>query len=188
MRRLVALAVAVLALPGAATSSSEPLLALQWDAQQEALWLLEVDPLTLEPAGRSLQLRDKSVTSWSGSPDGRLLALGPWDVPRITIVDRASLRVVREVSLRGGLYAQALAGVAPTRLVALVGSSCSAKWSIAVIDPGRGRVVAEQTAPGWVRGTARLADGLALLLAPPSSIGPARLAVARADGRLRTVH
>jgi hypothetical protein len=170
---------------GAPAAQERPLLGLQWGANLGPQSLLEVDPFTLAPAGRSLELGHKGVASWSGSPDGRLLALGPWDDPRVMIVDRVSLRVVREIALRPGYYAQALVWVAPGRLLALVGSCCIGGGWVAAIDPERGRVLVERTVPGFVRGHARLPDRLVLLLAP-ASIGPASLAVAGADARLRT--
>jgi hypothetical protein len=182
---LAALAAATLALGAQADPSATPLLALRMGDDSDRLQLQEVDPLTLAPAGASLQLRDKSIAAWSRSPDGGRLALAPWDVPRVTIVERTGLRLAREVALPPGRYAQSLAWITPRRLLALVVACCSGGASIAVIDPERGDVVSRRAVPGVVRGVASFPAGLVLLLGRPG-IGPARLAVGRADGRLRT--
>lgn len=199
MRRLltVILVAGVLALPAAAAPGAGPLLALQPQPDSELLSLVELDPMTLAPVGGSLALREKSVASWSRSPDGLWLALSPWDVARIMIIDRTSMRLVGEVRVppgsvtRGrdvvlhGRYAQELVWISPRRLLALVGSCCSAGMSVMVVDLESGRVVAERAVPGAVRVVARLPDGLALVLGG-ARIGPGRVAVVGPDGRIRT--
>jgi hypothetical protein len=177
---------AVLALPGAAASSSETLLAFQWSEMGDLVRLVEVDPVTLAPTGSSLELAPKQITASAGSPDGTQVALGSWDEPRVTVVDRASLRVVRDIRLRTGHYAWALAWAGRGRLLALVGSCCTSGSWVAMLDAERGRVVTERAVPGYVRAHARLPHELVLVLAGPG-IGPARLAVAAAGGRLRVV-
>jgi len=198
MRRLltIALLAGVLALPAEAAPSAATLLALQGEHDSERLSLVELDPVTLAPSGRSLALRDKTTTKGSRSPDGSLLALSAWDVPRITIVDLERLRVARELRVptgrvtRGrevvlhGRYAQELVWVAPRRLMALVGSCCTVATAVAVFDSESGRVVTERAVPGSVRGVARLPDGLVLLIRSPG-IGPSRLAVVGPDARIR---
>lgn len=198
MRRLLTVTTlaCVLALPAAAAPGAGPLLALEMQAESERLTLVELDPVTLARS-RSLALHEKSVSSWSRSPDGRWLALGPWDVARIMIVDRMSMRLARELRVppgrvtRGrdvvlhGRYAQELVWISERRLVALVGSCCTPGTTVTVFDPENGRVVAERAVPGSVRGVARLPDGLVLVLGRVP-IGPARLAVVGPDGRVRT--
>jgi hypothetical protein len=58
---------------------------------------------------------------------------------------------------------------------------------VTAVDPAARRVVAQRTLPGELLASGRLPDGLVLLLGRPASIGPARVAVVDAGGRVRTV-
>jgi hypothetical protein len=58
---------------------------------------------------------------------------------------------------------------------------------VTAVDPAARRVVAQRTLPGELLASRRLPDGLVLLLGRPASIGPARVAVVDAGGRVRTV-
>jgi hypothetical protein len=58
---------------------------------------------------------------------------------------------------------------------------------VTVVDPLARRVVAQRTLAGELLASGRLPDGLVLLLGRPASIGPARVALVDAGGRVRTV-
>src|SRR5919197_481347 len=69
----------------------------------------------------------------------------------------------------------------------LVDTSLPSTTQVLAIDLGARRMIGRHRVDGVVQGYARLPGGLALLVAPAESIGPASLVVSDADARLRTV-
>jgi hypothetical protein len=170
---------------GHAGSTTAPL-GIVWPPDQGAI-LARLDSLTLALLPPRVDLGEYHYT-WSLSPDGAELALGisaPGDREGlgIRIVDLRRMAVVRDIPT--GIAAEAVGWLAPRRLAAVLQSSV-----VIVVDPATGTILrrwelglGEQLLPRQ----ARTPDRLAVLLAPPTGVGPARLAVVGREGRLRTV-
>ena len=153
---------------------------------QGGQYVVELDPeaLTMLPQRR---LRIAPATTgypWSHDPGRRFLAAAVGQ--RLKIVDLAGLRVVRTARL--GVHAQP-AGVIwlrPDRIVVLLRAATD--FDVVVFDARRLRVVSRsRVAGGTVVDSELMRDGVALLLAPPYTIGPARLLFVDAAGASRTV-
>jgi len=153
--------------------------------------LARLDPLSLEPVSRQLQLGEYH-NAWSLSPDGTQLALGisaPGESGRIgiVIVDPEEMKVVREIETGGA--AEALAWLAPRVLVgALV------RDGTVLVDPLSGEILRRWPSFSFPETSAPIRDGLVMLFRRPvrsSSEGrataAARLAIVDARGRLRSV-
>jgi hypothetical protein len=131
----------------------------------------------------------KSITapnacSWSFAPGRVRVAMSDCS-HRITVVDTKRMRVVRRIDAASGLGSlNALAWVRSDRLLAA--SNVDGQTTILAVDPGRGRVVRRVDLPLslWTRGV--FDGGVAVLLAPFRSFGPARVAVVDVDGGVRT--
>src|SRR5262245_28354213 len=89
---VAAAALAALAVPAAAAPDEPRLLALEGRSDGERPRLVEVDPLTLQSVGDSLDLPDTAYQAWSRSPGGSTLALAPWNVPRVRLLAVDGLR------------------------------------------------------------------------------------------------
>lgn len=171
-------------LPAAAPGGADSVLpAIEW--QDGRSQLLLVDPLTLQRAGPASVALDRPH-DWAFSPDRRQLAFGGFNVPGLRLVDLETMQAVADIRLGGEIATRGIAWIAPRRLLVLVGSCCDWSVEVVAVDPVARRVLARTPLPSAVQQVARIDDGLVLLLAPPTRIGPTRLAVVDAGGRVRS--
>jgi hypothetical protein len=136
--------------------------------------LVRVDPATLRISGPRLSLWRHDLP-WTRSPDGSQLAFGSGRVRSIRLVDLRDWYVVRDLPLPNQLVA--LAWPRADRLVAVVaGRCCPQALRALALNPASGRITASsRVGSGAVLDGARTPVGLALLLAPQTRIGFARL-------------
>ena len=132
------------------------------------------DAWTISPQGSIAALSTHASESGGVQDDLRFVALG-------------SLRLVpRPIALGGsGLT---LLWTNPYRIVALVQDCCSNTVSIAVVDPGARRIVSRAALDGDAVAWTRAGDRLLLLVTPTNAIGPARLVIVDAVGRVQSVN
>ena len=132
------------------------------------------DAWTISPQGSIAALSTHASESGGVQDDLRFVALG-------------SLRLVpRPIALGGsGLT---LLWTNPYRIVALVQDCCSNTVSIAVVDPGARRIVSRAALDGDAVAWTRAGDRLLLLVTPANAIGPARLVIVDAVGRVQSVN
>lgn len=144
--------------------------------------LVRVDPATLRISGPRLPLAHHQLP-WSRSPEGSRVAVASASARSIRVVDLPGWFVVRDVRLRGN--PAALAWPRHDRLlVVLWGRVLRA----VALDPETGRTTAAATlGRGSLLDAARTPAGLALLLAPLTGIGTARLVTVDAHARARSV-
>jgi hypothetical protein len=172
---------AALALVPAATPAPAPVLGIEWNGAHSRLAWFDPQTLRMLP-GRKAPLAWHNG-SWSFSTDRSALAIGGNGV-ELRFVDARRMRVLGDLKLApGGTPTAGVTWLRPDRLLALVERPGSA--AIVAVDPARRRVVRRTTVSGQLSGYARVADGLALLLAPEHGIGPARVAVVDADAAVR---
>lgn len=168
-------------------AASKPVLAFRWT--RDSGDLLRVDAKTLRPLrGRSLRIADHSL-GWSFSPNRRLLALGDsGGRGEVWLVDSSRIKVVR--SLDSGTFGSVVhTAWIRDRLVAVLDQCCYGgplgQLAVVSIDLGSGDVRATRNLRGQLLETTTLRDGVALLLAPPSGLGDARLLLVDSDGEMR---
>ena len=137
---------------------------------------------SLRPQGRVIDVGGASIDLAARSPDGALAAITRSD---------GQLRILRLRPLRslwtlqtGGAHVPAAFWPSPGRLVAVAAGN---EPAVVVVDVATRRVIARHPLPGTLYGAAATRQRLVALLAPESSIGPARLAVVAADGSFATV-
>ena len=137
---------------------------------------------SLRPQGRVIDVGGASIDLAARSPDGALAAITRSD---------GQLRILRLRPLRslwtlqtGGAHVPAAFWPSPNRLVAVAAGN---EPAVVVVDVATRRVIARHPLPGTLYGAAATRQRLVALLAPESSIGPARLAVVAADGSFATV-
>ena len=152
--------------------------------------LARLDPRTLLPRGGSVAL-ERFTGASSFSPDRRQLVFGSAysvsDSPAaLRVFDVATLRPVRDLVLGPKAEIQVLDWIAPDRLLAVFRSCCPAASSVSLLDPADGTVLARDSVEGDFVAAGRARGALVLLL-QPANLGPVHLAVAGADGNLRTV-
>ena len=178
----VVVAALAAALPGATGAKERP--ALGWAyATKQLAWF---DPATLRPlAGARVALREGVCTS-SFSPDGTRVALSSCS-GQITFVDVRKMRRAGDMFVTSQLgAASAVAWLRPDRLLATGVRDDDA--ALAVIDPARRRVVRLVRLAGPAAGQTVLPGRrLVFLVGNYGSFGPARVAVANAEGAVRTV-
>lgn len=153
--------------------------------------IARIDPTSLRPLpGRRVPLAGHSF-GWSFSPDHSRIALGS-DTPRaeLRLIDLRRMRVLGDVKLapRGSVFATTWAG--PRRLLAVVlnpGCCGLGDTTVAGVDATGRRVLWRRTLGGSLQGGARFRHSLVLLLGPRGrSLGPSRLAIVNAEGRVRS--
>ena len=129
-----------------------------------------------------MPLRRYVSFGWSFSPDGGRLVLGGFR-PVLRFVDAVSLRSLGDLRLGGRGTVVVTAWPTPRRVLAAV-QQRPGTLRLVVVDPVARRILGRRPLAGRseVVDVASSSRGLALLLAPPASIGPARLVVARTDG------
>jgi hypothetical protein len=165
----------------AAAASQPVVLGVSWEGHG---MLARLDARTLTPVGHRIDIGTGSTSLVARSPAGRMIALGHGGVPELRFVDLLTMRAVGRLRLPG--FGPVLHGFWPAadRLIVLrAGENPEA----VVVDPRTRRVRSRLRLAGEVSGTASTAGKLLVLLAPRAAIGPARLAVIRADGAIRTV-
>jgi hypothetical protein len=205
MRRAVLVAIAGLALLGggsiarpdtsAAPSSFQaskprgPLLGIVQD--RGAARLVRVDPQSLRPLdGRRVAV--PSTWTWAFSPNrSRLVFPGHRVIrklPRATLrfFDARRMRAIGTVPLGLGT-ADRLAWLAPDRLLVVQQLCCTGRFDLVVVDPRARRVLRRTTLEGDLVQVASVAREVVLLVAPPDRIGPSRLLVVDAQGRIRSL-
>jgi hypothetical protein len=184
MKRLAsALLVAGALVSAAGAAAPERVLAVEWRAGGGQLrW---VSATTLRPVGGSVvNVGGAPVGVTAVSPDGKLAALGGGERGRLRLLDLQRFRslgvmwLAENASVAAGLWS------ARDRLVLL---TFGLPPEVVVVDPVARRVVERRKLPGIVKTVANTRDRLLALLAPPSSIGAASLAVIAADGSVQTV-
>ena len=182
MRFYAAAAVAVLAagLAGAGAAKERPVLGWAY-ASKTIAWF---DPATLRPLpGAKLPL-GAGVCAASVSPAGTRAALASCS-GQITFADVRRMRRVGEMFVTSALgNASAVAWLRADRLLAT--GSRDGDAAVAVIDPVRRRIVKVVPLAGPASGETVLPGGrVAFLVGNSGSFGPARVAVADADGTVR---
>jgi hypothetical protein len=160
--------------------------------------LVPLDPDTLLPVRARKRIRVGSggcaprqggtacwtVPPWTVSPGGQFIAVAMNDASKIRFVRVNPLNVPWDLPLDSGSIG-ALAWLARSRMLALE-EIAGERQRLLVIDLPSQRVVARRPLDGAVQALARTGRDLVLLLAPPRSIGPARVAVVNARGGVRT--
>jgi hypothetical protein len=142
-------------------------------------FLVRVDANSLRRVSKRLPLGEHA-TAWSFSPDGRRLAIGFVQTHIVKIIDVRRMKPIARIpTWSGGV--RALAWVSPRRLLG---------WEDAglfVLDPLARKRYTPRESPGSVLVAQRAGNRLVLLVAPPTEIGPAGLAVVGPDGLVRSV-
>ena len=167
---------------GAVTASPQPLLAAVGEGS--ATRLTAVDPLTLAPVGRSMQI-GRYVFPSARSPDGTQLVLARTDRASLRVVDLRRMKTLRAFPL-GGSYVDGIAWLEPRLVVAVVDG-----FRAVGVDPVSKRVRWRVALPNQVESIERSPSGFVLLVRsgewPPSGIGPTTLLTIGAAGKLRSV-
>jgi hypothetical protein len=166
--------------PASRSSERGSVLASVWNGRS---LLARVDAVTLQPRGHALDLGEPPLASGARAPGGGRLALGSGDGARLTIVDLRRMRRLAMLDFGPKGYVAGLAWPSPRRVVAALSGT---RVEILVIDPDSRTVVQRHRLKGAVLRSARVQDGLVLLLSPAGGIGPATLALAT-PAELRTV-
>ncbi len=179
-----------------ASAAAMPTYAFVGDLFAGDATLARVDPRTLAAVGRGLRLSAQYMPWFDRSPDGGQVVLAARAKPLVTIVDLASLRIVRTLPLgSAGDEARALAWLDDNRLVAVVQrmSQPTRRYvrerTAVTLDTTTGRVVARKplTNELAIHGVAASRDRLVLVLR--SSLGKGstvELAVIEPTGSVRT--
>jgi hypothetical protein len=186
----LAVAVSAAAAPaepvGAASPASQRLGVLVAPGGAGAV-LTHLAPMSLRPRGRRVAVGEYH-RAWSFSPDGSQVALatsmpGAGGRIGIRIVDVARMRAHKDVAT--GIAAEALAWLAPDRLVAVLQSG-----EVVVVDPTSGEIVRRWSMSTGARfyfpKSAATPEMLVALLVGTGKLRPARLVVVDRDGRLRS--
>lgn len=154
--------------------------------------LARLDPRSLLPRGHGISL-ERYTGAWSFSPDRRQLVFASGhssplseSPAAVRFFDVSTLRPLRDLVLGPSAEVQMLDWVAPDRLLAVVRSCCPADSSVSLVDTANGAVFARHALVGELVAAGRARGALVLLL-QPASLGPVQVAVAGADGTLRTV-
>ena len=146
--------------------------------------LARLDARTLAPIGLRIDVGTGSTSLVARSPAGRMIALGHGGIPELRLVDLRTMRATGRLRLPG--FGPVLHGFWPAadRLIVL---RAGQDPEVFVVDPRTRRVRSRLRLEGEVAGTASTAGKLLVLLAPRAAIGPARLAIVRREGTIRTV-
>jgi hypothetical protein len=178
-------------IPAAQSKSSATLgIFYRPSVQRANVWvgvLARVGGRALNPKrrGRTLVL-GSNISGWAFSPDRSRLVVSVYPGARaiLKFVDPTSLKLIATLSLGKG-WAYPAAWLAPDRLLLLQYRADT--FQLVVVDPIAGRVVRREGLPGSLSVSRPTQDGIALLLAPTTGIGPARLALLDSQGNMRTV-
>jgi hypothetical protein len=181
------------------TPSPERVLGVVWHGREGAEWaeLAWLDSLSLRARlGRRLRLGRHGV-AWAVAPDQSLALFaggGDRNDGRLLVVDPRRLRLLGTIRLRQWWEWPHVWSWLGRSRVALAGSGVTQGSDgdhnavvVTTVDPLGRRVLTQRTLAGELLASARLPDGLVLLVGPPDRIGPARLAVVDAHGGIRAV-
>lgn len=179
-----------------AAKESTPLLGLV-PTGPESWSLARLNPLTLVPRhGRTLRL-DDAISAWSLSPDTSKLVVanGGEGQGELRLMDTTRMRGLGRVVFPEQLQVLRTFWPEEEHLYAVVthvtrrpdGNFDRQPASLVTIDPVTRRVVGERSLDGYVYVWAHAPGALGLILGAESGIGPARLAVVAADGRVTTI-
>ena len=177
MRLVAAFVCAACLVAAGAQASPRSMLGIDYERGRLA-WF---DPATLTPLpGRKVEMPG-GACSWSLSVDRAQLAYSNCE-RGLVFVDARTMRRVAAVDVAQRLTTvENLVWLRPDRLLATTTQS-----TLLVIDPRTRRVLRRVTLPGPVSGRRVLADGrIAYLTSTAGAFGPARVAIADADGNLR---
>jgi hypothetical protein len=183
-----------LALPsGAYARAKEPreLLGTVWNEEKRWAELRHVDPTTLRPFPEpSLRVGTHGMP-WAYSRTADRLAIATHVESRRGIA--ASLQIVDPATLRrslalplGNAHVLALAWLEPDRILALRLAYHPERLEVLVVAPSAKRVLATRTLDGDLNAIERTPSALVMLLSPKGRIGAGRLAVASANGDVRS--
>jgi hypothetical protein len=170
-------------------AATHSLLAFRWT--RDSGYLARVRATTLQPLrGKQMMISGQS-SGWSFSPDRRQLALGDTSGGgEIWLVDTRRLKLAGRLSTGnyGVVVETAWTG---DRLLAVLDKCCygetpSGELAVAVMDLSLHKVVASQELRGTIQATGSTGPVVVLLLGPPTGIGPTRLLVVDAHGRVRS--
>jgi hypothetical protein len=158
--------------PSPASTSADPVLATTSGAGGNRLvW---VDGLTLEPVdGRGVKVPFYTSVG-ERSPDRHALAVGESEGGRVEIVDVERMRALGTADVDGASYVERLHWVKPDLLLASLGGN---PGTVAAIDPTTAEVIAAHDLDGSTLASQEAGKELVILVAPTSTIGPARLVV-----------
>ena len=179
---LVALILAVLAVPAASHASAEqPVLALVSQGTTSELVRLDPRSLTRIPDAPGVPLGLQDIP-WASSPDGSALALGSGRSTSLVFVDLRSMRRTGRIATA---FTTALAWPTPDRIVVL--ERRPKRWWFAVVDPTKSALVSRRPIGRrwYVAAAAIIRGGLAILAAPEGRVGAPRLLVLEGDGSAR---
>ena len=170
----------VAGLGSAAPTKPDLVLGVEWRAGGGQLaWR---SATTLRPQEPVINVGGASLDLVARSPDGTLAALTRTD-GQLRLLRLRPLRSVGTLQT-GGTHIPAAFWPTAGRLVGVAGGD---EPAVVVVDVAARRVSARRRLPGVLYGAAAARQRLVALLAPESSIGPARLAVVAADGSFSTV-
>jgi hypothetical protein len=186
VRRLATAAVVSVLVLGvaSATAKRSPVLATVWKGS--VVSLARLDPLSLRAVdGRSLPIGGGAYLV-AHSPRGATLAFDTDRGAVLSFVDTATLRLRGSIALGDG-WTGATAWPSPRRLVAVLGSDAGAR--LVVVDPAARKQLAVHRLPlrSDLLASAATANRVVFLLSESPEIAPVRLAVAGADGAIRSV-
>jgi hypothetical protein len=179
------LAAIVLVVSAASASAKRgPVLAFVWNGS--VVSLMRVDPMSLRSTGGPTRAIGTGAFLVARSPRGATLAFDTDRGAILSLVDSADLEARGRVDLGEGWIASA-AWTSPTRLVAVVGSEVRTR--IVTVDPATHRKLTDRALPlrETLLGSSAAEGRVVFLVGRSDSIGPVRLGVAGADGRVRTV-
>lgn len=164
--------------------------AITWNPHTDSDQLSKLDPLTLRPRSRIVDLGNQQIHATAVSPGGRWIAVS--HTPKhgraqVSVFGSRSLRLRRTI-MTGAL--QTLTWPSPHLLLGVhqVPGVRRARVVIERLDPVGGRVIERQTFMGNAMVLPRsLPDGsIVVPLAPPTGIGPMALVWVDAEGGVRT--
>lgn len=150
--------------------------------------LARLDETTLRPLPGRTPVLGRSTDAWAFSPDRSQIVFASQRVnstPALRFVDVARMRTRADLGLPADTYVQALAWIAPRRLLAL--HTTTSGYAVTVVDPRRPRLLSRRYFEGAVANVGRWPGGLVVLVGRAQSIGPSRLVVFEAGGAMRSV-
>ena len=186
MKKALGLLVVVVAasVASVSTAGGSPSTLLAAVGQGQATRLTAVDPLTLEPVGRSTQI-GRYASRWARSPDGTKVVLARDDRASLRVVDVRAMKTIRAFSVGGGSF-DGLAWVKPRLLIAVVDG-----FVVLGVDPVTKQVRWRQFLQNRLEAIHRVANGFVLLArageSPATGLGPTELFAVGADGSTRSV-
>jgi hypothetical protein len=136
--------------------------------------LVWVDALTLEPVGTHGVKIPFYTSVGEPSPDRHALAVGESEGGRVEIVDVESMRALGTADVDGASYVERLHWAEPDLLLASLGGN---PGLVAAIDPATAKVLSVHDLGGSTLVSRDAGKELVSLVAPTSTIGPARLVV-----------